>query len=60
MELRQIRRMQRAKGLAASAGTEGGLYTSKHEKLEIVCESEEYRAPCGPLQKWECVREGYR
>ncbi|ROT83579.1 Extracellular sulfatase SULF-1-like protein [Penaeus vannamei] len=60
LELRQIRRMQRAKGLVASAGTEGGLYTSKHEKLEIVCESDEYRAPCGPLQKWECVREGYR
>ncbi|XP_063850831.1 extracellular sulfatase Sulf-1-like isoform X2 [Scylla paramamosain] len=56
LELREARRRNRAQGLSESSIT-GGLYTSKRERLEIICQSEEYRAPCSPGQKWECVQE---
>ncbi|XP_066967567.1 extracellular sulfatase Sulf-1 isoform X4 [Macrobrachium rosenbergii] len=57
LELRKERQEQRALGLA---GGEGGLFTSKHERLELVCESDKYRSPCSPLQTWECVHDGLR
>lgn len=59
LELREQRRLQRAQGLTG-AETEGGLYTSKRERLEIICQGDEYRSPCKPHQKWECIRGEYR
>nr|XP_045608741.1 uncharacterized protein LOC123764728 isoform X1 [Procambarus clarkii]XP_045608742.1 uncharacterized protein LOC123764728 isoform X2 [Procambarus clarkii] len=59
LKLREERRQLRAQGLIGS-GVNGGLYTSKRERLEIICKSEEYRSPCQEDQKWECVHEGYR
>ena len=56
LELREARRRNRAQGLSESDIT-GGLYTSKRERLEIICQSEEYRTPCSPGQKWECVQD---
>lgn len=60
LELRKQRREQRARGLAAASVAEGGLFTSKHERLELVCDREEYQSPCIPLQKWECVHDRLR
>lgn len=59
LELREARRRNRAQGLSGSA-IKGGLYTSKRERLEIICQSEEYKAPCSPGQKWECVQDHSR
>lgn len=56
LELREARRRHRAQGLSGSA-IKGGLYTSKRERLEIICQSEEYKSPCSPGQKWECVQD---
>ncbi|KAG7173297.1 Extracellular sulfatase SULF-1-like 2, partial [Homarus americanus] len=58
LKLRQERRQHRAQGHIGT-GSKGGLYTSKRERLEIICQSEEYRSPCKPEQKWECVRDEY-
>ncbi|KAK4299697.1 hypothetical protein Pmani_028044 [Petrolisthes manimaculis] len=59
LELRRQRRRNRAQGFSA-LGIQGGLYTSKRERLEIICQSEEYQAPCKPGQKWECIQEAHR
>ena len=59
MELREAQRRHRAQGLSGSA-IKGGLYTSKRERLEIICQSEEYKSPCSPGQKWECVQDHHR
>ncbi|XP_045124290.1 extracellular sulfatase Sulf-1-like isoform X2 [Portunus trituberculatus] len=56
LELREARRRNRAQGLSEPV-IKGGLYTSKRERLEIICQSEEYRTPCSPGQKWECVQD---
>ncbi|XP_068232834.1 extracellular sulfatase Sulf-1 [Palaemon carinicauda] len=60
LELRKERQEQRALGLVGSGYGEGGLFTSKHERLELVCESDKYRSPCSPLQTWQCVHDGLR
>ncbi|KAF2359090.1 Extracellular sulfatase C-terminal [Trinorchestia longiramus] len=36
------------------------LYTSKHEHLEVVCQSEDLQAPCTSLKKWRCEHDGFR
>ena len=36
------------------------LYTSKHEHLEVVCQSAKMQGVCLPLQKWRCQHDGRR
>ncbi|XP_076067014.1 extracellular sulfatase Sulf1 isoform X2 [Oratosquilla oratoria] len=57
------RKLERAKGYSGIGDFRGGaptLYTSKHERLEIVCKRPEFQSPCKRFQKWECISDGRR